>query len=182
MLGKDRLAPKDIIDNNGLSLFDPQEDAIDFWESMEGMLVAVDNAKAVGPMKHSEIYVLPGTSNRTLTNSGGVLLQPSVYNTDIIPILFKKGKQTIKAGDYFTGRLAGPVSYSFGNYKVFVDDTKLPKFQDGQLQPEKTHIVKDFNKLSIASYNIENFSADKKSTKDEKVKRTQVVKSSTTSS
>lgn len=172
VLGKDRKAPVDIIDNDGLKQFDPQEDAIDYWESMEGMLVAVDNAKIVGPSKNSEIYVLPGDTTRTLNNSGGVSLRPTAYNTDLIPILFKKGKQIIKAGDFYTGRLTGPVSYSYGNYKVVVDGIKgMPTLNDGQLKPEKTHLPKDPSKLSIASYNIENFSANPKSTKNEKVNR-----------
>ncbi|MGX9844036.1 endonuclease/exonuclease/phosphatase family protein [Streptococcus iniae] len=172
VLGKDRKAPVDIIDNDGLKQFDPQEDAIDYWESMEGMLVAVDNAKIVGPSKNSEIYVLPGDTTRTLNNLGGVSLRPTAYNTDLIPILFKKGKQIIKAGDFYTGRLTGPVSYSYGNYKVVVDGIKgMPTLNDGQLKPEKTHLPKDPSKLSIASYNIENFSANPKSTKNEKVNR-----------
>ncbi|HGC6606542.1 TPA: endonuclease/exonuclease/phosphatase family protein [Streptococcus pyogenes] len=172
VLGKDRIAPANIIDNDGLRVFDPEEDAIDYWESMEGMLVAVDDAKILGPMKNKEIYVLPGSSTRPLNNSGGVLLPANSYNTDVIPVLFKKGKQIIKAGDSYKGRLAGPVSYSYGNYKVFVDDSKnLPSLMDGHLKPEKTNLQKDLSKLSIASYNIENFSANPSSTKDEKVKR-----------
>ncbi|MDV5972846.1 hypothetical protein FMV2238Y02_03710 [Streptococcus canis] len=172
VLGKDRVAPANIIDNDGLRIFDPEEDAIDYWESMEGMLVAVDDAKILGPLKNKEIYVLPGSSTRHLNNSGGVLLPANSYNTDVIPVLFKKGKQTIKAGDSYKGRLAGPVSYSYGNYKVFVDDSKnMPDLMDGHLKPEKTNLQKDLSKLSIASYNIENFSANPSSTKDEKVKR-----------
>ncbi|HFD7698775.1 endonuclease/exonuclease/phosphatase family protein [Streptococcus pyogenes] len=172
VLGKDRIAPANIIDNDGLRVFDPEEDAIDYWESMEGMLVAVDDAKILGPMKNKEIYVLPGSSTRPLNNSGGVLLPANSYNTDVIPVLFKKGKQIIKAGDSYKGRLAGPVSYSYGNYKVFVDDSKnMPSLMDGHLKPEKTNLQKDLSKLSIASYNIENFSANPSSTKYEKVKR-----------
>ncbi|MGG6796779.1 UNVERIFIED_CONTAM: endonuclease/exonuclease/phosphatase family protein [Streptococcus canis] len=172
VLGKDRVAPANIIDNDGLRIFDPEEDAIDYWESMEGMLVAVDDAKILGPLKNKEIYVLPGSSTRHLNNSGGVLFPANSYNTDVIPVLFKKGKQTIKAGDSYKGRLAGPVSYSYGNYKVFVDDSKnMPDLMDGHLKPEKTNLQKDLSKLSIASYNIENFSANPSSTKDEKVKR-----------
>ncbi|HER0039906.1 TPA: SpnA family nuclease [Streptococcus pyogenes] len=172
VLGKDRIAPANIIDNDGLRVFDPEEDAIDYWESMEGMLVAVDDAKILGPMKNKEIYVLPGSSTRPLNNSGGVLLPANSYNTDVIPVLFKKGKQIIKAGDSYKGRLAGPVSYSYGNYKVFVDDSKnMPSLMDGHLKPEKTNLQRDLSKLSIASYNIENFSANPSSTKDEKVKR-----------
>lgn len=94
-------------------------------------------------MKNKEIYVLPGSSTRPLNNSGGVLLPANSYNTDVIPVLFKKGKQIIKAGDSYKGRLAGPVSYSYGNYKVFVDDSKnMPSLMDGHLKPEKTNLQK----------------------------------------
>lgn len=47
----------------------------------------------------------------------------------------------------------------------------MPSLMDGHLKPEKTNLQKDLSKLSIASYNIENFSANPSSTKDEKVKR-----------
>ncbi|MHA2890604.1 hypothetical protein [Bacillus cereus] len=33
--------PNQIVDNDSLSLFDPAQDAIDFYESLEGMLVTV---------------------------------------------------------------------------------------------------------------------------------------------
>lgn len=171
VLGKDRTAPQNIIDNDGMKIFDPQEDALDFWESLEGMLVAVEDAKVVGPLAKKEIYVLPGNSSTHLNNVGGVSLRPDGYNTELVPVLLKDGKQTIKSGDYFKGQLVGPVTYSYTNYKVYVDDATLPQLVDGQLLPEKTNLVKDENKLSIASYNIENFSADKSSTTDEKVER-----------
>ncbi|MGC4388281.1 hypothetical protein ABXW34_20790, partial [Streptococcus suis] len=45
VLGLDRTIPADIIDNDGLAQFDPEQDALDFWESVEGMVVAVDDAK-----------------------------------------------------------------------------------------------------------------------------------------
>ncbi|MBM9832572.1 nuclease, partial [Enterococcus faecalis] len=86
------------------------------------------------------------------------------------PILLKKDF-VAKAGDSFTGRIAGPVWYSYTNYKVLVDNASLPTFNDGGLVPEKTNIIKKDQKLSIASYNIENFSANKESTSDEKVTR-----------
>ncbi|MGT2744057.1 endonuclease/exonuclease/phosphatase family protein [Streptococcus phocae subsp. phocae] len=171
VIGKDRKIPADIIDNDGMTVFDPEEDALDFWESVEGMLVAVDDAKIVGPMKHKEIYVLPGSYQAKLNNMSGINLKPNTYNTGLVPILFKSGKQVVKAGDFFTGRLVGPVTYSYTNYKVYVNDETMPTLNQGSVVPEKTYLAKDENRLSIASYNIENFSADKKSTPDSKVKR-----------
>ncbi|MET3557554.1 putative extracellular nuclease [Streptococcus rupicaprae] len=170
VLGVDRLIPDGIIDNDGLTSFDPQEDAIDFWESLEGMLVAVDDAKILGPSKYKELYVLPGSSTEQLNGSHGITLRPDKENTGIIPVLLKKDF-VAKAGDSFTGRLAGPVSYSYTNYKVLVNNDSLPQFNDGGLQPEKTTLVKDENKLSIASYNVENFTADPGQTSEAKVTR-----------
>ncbi|MGT2666100.1 endonuclease/exonuclease/phosphatase family protein [Streptococcus rifensis] len=170
VLGQDRIVPPNVIDSDGMSVFNPDQDALDFWESLEGMLVAVDDAKILGPSKYKELYVLPGQSSAPLNNVGGINLRPDGHNTEIIPILLKKDF-VAKAGDSFTGRIAGPVWYSYTNYKVLVDNDSLPTFNDGGLLPEKTSIIKNDQKLSIASYNIENFSANKESTSDEKVTR-----------
>lgn len=171
VLGKDRIFPADVIDNDGFAKFDPEEDALDFWESLEGMVVAVDDAKIIGPMKNKEIYVLSGNSTTPTNNVGGVTLRADAHNTDIIPVLLKSGKGTYKSGDFFTGRLYGPVTYSYTNYKVYVDDSTLPVKTDGGITPEVTNLVPAEDKLSIASYNIENFSANRSSTSDEKVQR-----------
>ncbi|HEM3574194.1 TPA: LPXTG cell wall anchor domain-containing protein [Streptococcus suis] len=171
VLGLDRTIPADIIDNDGLAQFDPEQDALDFWESVEGMVVAVDDAKILGPLKNKEIYVTPATSQLPLNNVGGVNLRPEGNNTNIIPLLLKNGKQIVKSGDYFTGRIAGPVTYSYTNYKVYVDDSTLPTLHEGATKPETTTIIPNDDKLTVASYNIENFSADSKSTSDAKVQR-----------
>lgn len=171
VIGRDRNIPADVIDNDGFAQFDPEQDALDFWESLEGMVVAVDDAKILGPMKHKEIYVTPANNQFILNNVGGVTLRPDGNNTNIIPLLLKNGKQIVKSGDYFTGRIAGPVTYSYTNYKVYVDDSTLPALHEGSTKPETTHIVPSEDKLTIASYNIENFSANSKSTSDAKVQR-----------
>lgn len=171
VLGLDRTIPADIIDNDGFAQFDPEQDALDFWESLEGMVVAVDDAKILGPLKNKEIYVTPAAGQLTLNKVGGVNLRPDGNNTNIIPLLLKNGKQIVKSGDYFTGRIAGPVTYSYTNYKVYVDDSTLPPLHEGTTQPETTTILPSEDKLTIASYNIENFSANSKSTSDAKVQR-----------
>ena len=57
--------PTEVIDNDGFTEFDPEEDAIDFWESIEGMLVEVGNVKAVAPQEHGDlITVLEDQRNR----------------------------------------------------------------------------------------------------------------------
>ncbi|MCW6652397.1 DUF6359 domain-containing protein [Aerococcaceae bacterium NML210727] len=170
VLGKDIALPTGVIDNDGMSVFDPEEDALDFWEALEGMVVAIDNAKILGPQQHREVYVLPGDYNGKLNQVNGLLLGHNDYNPEKIALLFTKPLIT-KAGDTFAERVSGPVTYSFTNYKILVNAKELPKVIDGGLQPEKTSITFHEDKLTIASYNIENFSADKNKTPDEKVER-----------
>ncbi|MDG3132950.1 DUF6359 domain-containing protein [Streptococcus suis] len=171
ILGVDRVIPIDIIDNDSFAQFDPEQDALDFWESLEGMVVAIDDAKILGPLKNKEVYVTPAINQLTLNNAGGVNLRPEGNNTQIIPLLLKRGNIIVKSGDSFVGRITGPVTYSYTNYKVYVDDTTLPTLQTGSTAPESTTIFPHKDKLTIASYNIENFSANNKSTPDAKVER-----------
>ena len=170
VLGKDIALPTGVIDNDGMTIFDPEEDALDFWEALEGMVVAIDDAKVLGPQQHKEVYVLPGNYTGSLNQVNGLLLGSDDYNPEKIALLLTKAITT-KAGDTFKGRITGPITYSYTNYKILTDTDQLPEFIDGGLQPEKTHITFDEDKLTIASYNIENFSADKNKTPDEKVQR-----------
>ena len=49
--------PHCIIDNDAFSLFDPNEDAIDFYESIEGMRVTMPTPKIIAPQKNGNLYV-----------------------------------------------------------------------------------------------------------------------------
>ncbi|MGT2828201.1 DUF6359 domain-containing protein [Streptococcus hillyeri] len=171
VLGVDRVAPTKVIDDDAFKDFDPENDALDFWESLEGQLVTVKGARVLGPQRYGEIYVVPGNDTTKKNNSGGITLQSDSYNPQKIALLTTNRKFVAKAGDYFGKDITGSISYSYTNYKLLVDNKALDSHQDGGLKPEVSRIVKDPEKLMIASYNIENFSANKKGTKDEKVAR-----------
>ena len=49
--------PDQIIDNDAFGLFDPSEDAIDFYESIEGMRVTMPTPKIIAPQKNGNLYV-----------------------------------------------------------------------------------------------------------------------------
>ena len=49
--------PNQIIDNDAFGLFDPNEDAIDFYESVEGMRVTMPTPKIIAPQKNGNLYV-----------------------------------------------------------------------------------------------------------------------------
>lgn len=165
--------PKKIIDNDNFSIFDPQEDAIDFWESIEGMRVEIERPTILGPQKYGYLYVLPATYKGDRNNSGGISLEEGYQNTEIIAIMTGNRKYRAKASDYFDGNIIGNVTYDYSEYKIDVTNTELPNKIDGNLQREKSNIKFDENKLTIASYNIENFSANSssKETPDSKVEK-----------
>jgi len=51
--------PKDIVDKTPTK-YDPENEALDYFESLEGMLVKVNKPKVLGPQYKGDIYVLPG--------------------------------------------------------------------------------------------------------------------------
>ena len=161
--------PKDIVDNTPTK-YNPEIEALDYWESLEGMRVEVTKPKVTGPQYKGDIYVLPGDyKGQKLNNIGGVNLRPGVQNTEVLPITVGN-KFVEKAKDYFNENITGIVTYKNKTYKI--DPSSVPAIQDGGLKREVSKIYPSEDKLTIASYNIENFSANNKGhdeTPEEKV-------------
>ena len=149
--------PKDIVDNTPTK-YNPETEALDYWESLEGMRVEVTKPKVTGPQYKGDIYVLPGDyKGQKLNNIGGVNLRPGVQNTEVLPITV--GNSFVaKAKDYFNENITGVVTYKNKTYKI--DPSSVPAIQDGGLKREVSKIYPSEDKLTIASYNIENFSAN----------------------
>ncbi|WP_036182191.1 chitobiase/beta-hexosaminidase C-terminal domain-containing protein [Ureibacillus manganicus] len=167
--------PSEVIDNDGFSQFDPQEDAIDFWESLEGMLVEVGSVKAVAPQEHGDLITV--LENReTNTIHGGVLLEENNANADRIQFKmydnYEAREFEVATGDKFIGPIQGVVNYGFQNYKIYVDlEVMEAALVKGDAEPETTTIVKEEGKLTIASYNLENFSNNTKETSIDKAQK-----------
>ncbi|MGB7250216.1 MAG: choice-of-anchor I family protein, partial [Phormidesmis sp.] len=123
--------------------FDPSEDAIDFYESLEGMRVTVEDAVAVSPTRvfgqfSAEAFTLPNqgataTPEDVLTASGGINLRsgpdnrgdqnPERVQIQFDPNLLPEGFDTpaLTVGDAL-GDVTGVVGYSFGNFEVNVTE------------------------------------------------------------
>ena len=149
--------PKDIVDQTPTK-YNPETEALDYWESLEGMRVEVTKPKVTGPQYKGDIYVLPGDyKGQKLNNIGGVNLRPGVQNTEVLPVTVGN-KFVAKAKDYFNENISGVVTYRNKTYKI--DPSTVPTLQDGGLKREVSKIYPAEDKLTIASYNIENFSAN----------------------
>ncbi|MFG6494480.1 DUF6359 domain-containing protein [Fictibacillus sp. UD] len=164
--------PTKVIDNDNFKEFDPQEDGIDFYESLEGMLVEINNPAVIAPQKYGELVVLPDRGEYSRLNSaGGLNITEFDYNPERIFVDMGDEDFVAKSGDYFEGAITGVVSYGFSNYKVLTDVEDLPAFVEGNTKPEVTRIHEKHKELTIASFNVENFTANEKGTSDEKVSR-----------
>ena len=143
--------------------FDPANDGIDFYESLEGMLVQINDAVAVGPTSNfgsnREIPVVGdnGANAGVRTARGGIIIRPTDFNPErIILNDWIAGGPTlppVNVGDSFPGTTVGVIDYSFGNYKLQV--ISLPPLSNNGLQQEVAQPA-GTNQLSVATFNVEN--------------------------
>jgi uncharacterized protein len=138
-------------------VFDPGADGIDFYESLEGMRVQVNDALAVGPRNgFGEIPVVGDQGALAGVDSvrGGVLVRPEDFNPErIILDDTLVATPVVNVGDGFATPVAGVMDYSFGNFKLNI--TGPLARVDGGLQREVTRAPRD-QELVVGTYNVEN--------------------------
>lgn len=146
------------VENNGI--FDPAQDGIDFYESLEGMLVQINNPVAISPTNSfGEVWVLAdnGANATGQTARGGVVISANDFNPERIQIddtLFTNGSAPlVNVGASFS-TITGVVDYSFNNYEVL--PTSLTVTSPGSLSKEVTNLAPTTNQLTVATFNVEN--------------------------
>jgi len=161
----------------GSPTFDPTVDGIDFYESLEGMLVTVEDPVAVSATRtfspfSSELFTLPNNGANIApldarNARGGIDLQASPTNTgdqnpERVQIQFDptiSGGASVPAitvGDQLAS-VTGVVGYSFGNFEV--NATGPVTFASGGLGTETTSLVPVKKEVTVASYNVLNLDA-----------------------
>ncbi|MEM9730251.1 MAG: endonuclease/exonuclease/phosphatase family protein [Myxococcota bacterium] len=156
--------------------FNPDVDGIDFYESVEGMLVTVPNPVAVSAIRQfgtfsAEVFVLADDGfdvapENARTSRGGISLQSDPdnrgdQNPERIQIQFdgtlfgSTDYPEIKVGDAL-GDVTGVVGYSFGNFEVNALGSFeiYPSHIDQETTKKRSRI-----RLTVASYNVLNLSA-----------------------
>ncbi|HEX2766130.1 MAG TPA: lamin tail domain-containing protein [Candidatus Limnocylindria bacterium] len=175
IIGVDRLPPTLAIDDDSTTsveasnaVYDPENDGIDFWESLEGMRLLVADAVAVGPRNSfGEIAVISQLQADAglRTPRGGILVrdperdgnyQPADFNPERV-ILDDALAATpmVNTGDEFLADPVGVLDYGFGNYKLLV--TANPGRVDNGLTREVT-TPQGPRDLAVATFNVENLS------------------------
>lgn len=164
LLGKNgRAIPSEVIDNDGFTVFDPEEDAIDFYESLEGMRVRLESPAVMSPTwTSSQIMNIPtridNGEEEVFTPAGGLVLkQEGNLNPQRLLIASMAMNQDIRTGNQFASDVTGVIGYNAGNFKVIPAKDSLPALLPSVYEQEVTYIEPDPEQLIVASYNIENF-------------------------
>ena len=172
--------PTDLTDPAQANLnFDPDQDGIDFFESVEGMRVTVEDAVAVSATnRFSETWAVTNQgANLTpddirLSNGGvdvGIALAADADGTgDLNPERIQIQTNTaLQPNDFnpapvnngsLLGDVTGVVGYSFGNYEVQV--TEAFTATDSGVTQETTALTGSDDQLTVATYNILNVAGD----------------------
>ena len=155
-----RVPPGRIVDNDGFAVFDPEEDGIDFYETVEGMRVTVRDSVAVSPTsRFGEIFVRArGAAPSGLSKRGTLTISDRDFNPERIQIdddfgLSPMATPHVRVGDSL-GDVTGVMSYGFGNYEVRFTEAISPR--RGPLKPETTRLSPADGYLTVASFNVLN--------------------------
>lgn len=160
-----RIPPQQVIEDDvsgsveTSGVFDPDTDGLDFYESLEGMLVQVNDAVVVGPTsRYGEIAVLSdnGANAGVRSARGGIVISPDDFNPErvIIDDALQPNEPQVDVGDRFSAPIVGVLSYSFGNFKLLNIDP-LPAVTPGGLAQETT-TPRAANEFTLATFNVEN--------------------------
>lgn len=155
--------PQPDVASLGLATFDPGRYAADALESLEGMLVQVEEPVVVGPTSdHGEVVVLAdrGRSAIQRTTRGGLRLLDDNPNPQRIIIDDRLVHEVpdLRVGDALTGPVQGVLHYSFGAFKLLNIEI-LTDVRRGELEAERTELVGNASHLTVATFNLENLSA-----------------------
>jgi predicted extracellular nuclease len=134
----------------------PTRSALDFYESIEGMRVEVDDARVVGPSDaYGEQYVTVKPGEATTYRGGTELLGENQTPSGRLEVVADDGSNPeVGVGDVFSGATVGTIDYSqYGGYLIAA--SSLGTVVPGNLAPvvAKPGTAKQ---LSIATYNVEN--------------------------
>lgn len=146
--GAGRTPPGSVIDDDtggdvetGPTTFDAESDAIDYYESLEGMLVRLAGPLVVGPTADDGTFVVVGDGGDSAgprTQRGGLLVAPNDPNPERILVagrLLADSPPKVSVGDRFADAIAGVIDYDEGAYRL-LNTARLPRTVAGDLARE----------------------------------------------
>lgn len=182
LIGPDGITPPtETIDDDNFATFDPENDGIDFFESLEGMLVTIQNPVAVDSTTgFGELYTVASDGAGNLSGSnvsedGLVTVRGGVdalggFNSGAGSDFNPERIQIDEAGALngvinavpnvtpgtVLNNVTGVVDYAFGNFQIRPTEA-VTVAQASPNVAEKTNLVTGaVNQLAIATYNVLN--------------------------
>lgn len=156
-----RLVPTEIVDNDGLTSYNPEEDAIDFYESLEGMMVTAKDVLALTTTYQNATYVITdnGATATGVNDRGGVTSTATDPNPERFQIYNDTGINAGNTATYIPGDKLGDVTgimtYFGGNWELI--PTKTPNAAvSTTISREVTTLEGGAAHLTVGSYNLEN--------------------------
>ncbi len=154
-----RVPPARVVDDDGMARFEPERDALDFFESLEGMRVVIGTPRVVGPTsRFGELWVVadgvdgvgPGTAR------GGLLRTVDDLHPEAVPV---EGPDppAARVGSRLAGAVEGVLDFAFGRYRVTA--ASFPEVAPGGVDPETADLVRTPGRLTMATFNVENLAA-----------------------
>ncbi|GAA3891087.1 endonuclease/exonuclease/phosphatase family protein [Saccharothrix violaceirubra] len=149
--------------NGGASIeslpLDPARYGQDYFESLEGTLVQVNDARVVGPTNgYNETWITARPDQNPTVRGGSIYLgydQPNSGRIKVKPGAATPAKSNV--GDVWRGATVGTIEYTdFGGYTLATKS--VGEYVSGGIQPEKTDAGRK-SELSVATYNVENLAA-----------------------
>lgn len=167
------------IDDDGLTDFEPGDDAIDFYESLEGMRVEIPSPVTVGaPSRFGDLVVLPDSgkeASEPRTTVGGILLTEDGGSTQRIQVdprlladIDRDRLAQAQVGGKLGDSLVGVLDYSFGAFEIVLTgvpgevtsgSTGADAQGEGLAPEERTTLSPSGDSLTIATFNVENLDA-----------------------
>ncbi len=180
-----RLIPTNTISNDfptsgdvELSVFDPAEDGLDFFETLEGMRVQINNPVTTSLRNNfGEVFVIAdkgagatGLNSRgTLTISGANTtdINSAITNSDFNPeriqiddVLYGTGGTPNENVGTLLNTIVGVVSYDFQNFEILPSVAPTVSASNVPLVKETTNLLPTTNQLTVASFNVENLAGN----------------------
>lgn len=156
-------APDGNIENLTL---DPSRSALEWYESHEGEMVAVDDARVVGPgqQQYGEIYVQTKPEELRTPRGGTYIADSFRTPTGRMLVMPVDGKvPAANVGDVLAGTTQGPVDWStYGGYTIAA--TQLGSHVDKGLQRTVVDAARA-DQMTVATYNVENLAPSDPQTK-----------------
>jgi len=156
------LAMPGVVDDDGLERFEPEADAIDRWESLEGMRVELPGGVVVNPTaSYGELVLRPdGAAAVPRTAAGGVRLTAAGPSLDRVTLSRRLVGEVpdLDVGARLAGPIVGVVDYGFSSYKV-LPLAPLRASPGAFGCGDETQLTGDRRHLTVATFNVENLSA-----------------------